>query len=119
MYIGKMAKSDIGVFGGHTDFGNNQSPSGTSAALEGDGLISRVLSGRLNDIGYHGPLSIEWEDSGMDREAGAKESCAFTKRVDFEPSNVSLLMMPCNNKCKAITNSQNGCKSLKIKKVTR
>ena len=41
---------------------------------------------QLNHNGYQGPLSIEWEDSGMDREAGAKEACAFTKRVDFAPS---------------------------------
>ena len=41
----------------------------------------------LNHIGYQGPLSIEWEDSGMNREAGAKEACEFTKSVDFEPSD--------------------------------
>ena len=42
----------------------------------------------LNAIGYTGPLSVEWEDSGMDREHGARESCQFCKNVDFEPSNV-------------------------------
>ena len=40
----------------------------------------------LNDINYQGPLSIEWEDSGMDREFGAKEACEFTKKTDFAPS---------------------------------
>jgi sugar phosphate isomerase/epimerase len=40
----------------------------------------------LNEIGYDGPLSVEWEDSGMDREFGAEEACGFTKKVDFEPS---------------------------------
>ena len=43
----------------------------------------------LNDIGYHGPLSVEWEDSGMDREFGAKEACEFVKKVDFAPSAVA------------------------------
>ena len=38
----------------------------------------------LNRIGYQGPLSIEWEDSGMEREQGAAEACAFTKDIDFE-----------------------------------
>lgn len=33
------------------------------------------------------PLSVEWEDSGMDREAGAAESCAYCKRIDFPRSN--------------------------------
>ncbi len=40
----------------------------------------------LNAINYQGPLSVEWEDMGMDREAGAKEACEFVKRLDFRPS---------------------------------
>ena len=43
----------------------------------------------LNDSGYAGPLSVEWEDSGMEREFGAKEALAFVRRVDFAPSNVA------------------------------
>ncbi len=41
----------------------------------------------LNQAKYQGPLSIEWEDSGMNREFGAKEACEFTKRLDFSPSD--------------------------------
>jgi hypothetical protein len=29
---------------------------------------------------------VEWEDTGMDREFGAKEACAFVKKIDFPPS---------------------------------
>ncbi|NLX98870.1 MAG: sugar phosphate isomerase/epimerase, partial [Rhodopirellula sp.] len=43
----------------------------------------------LNQVGYQGPLSVEWEDSGMDREHGAKEACEFVKKVDFEPSRLA------------------------------
>jgi sugar phosphate isomerase/epimerase len=43
----------------------------------------------LNRIGYAGPLSIEWEDSGMDREWGAQDALAFVRRVDFKPSEVA------------------------------
>ena len=43
----------------------------------------------LNRVGYGGPLSVEWEDSGMDREHGARESCAFVKEIDFAPSSVA------------------------------
>jgi sugar phosphate isomerase/epimerase len=43
----------------------------------------------LNNIGYQGPLSVEWEDSGMDREHGAKEACEFAKKVDFAPSKMA------------------------------
>ena len=42
----------------------------------------------LNQAGYAGPLSVEWEDSGMDREHGASEACEFVQRLDFTPSNV-------------------------------
>jgi len=43
----------------------------------------------LNRSGYRGPLSVEWEDCGMDREHGAKEACQFVKKVDFAPSQVA------------------------------
>ena len=43
----------------------------------------------LNRIGYGGPLSVEWEDSGMDRAHGARESCAYVRRLDFAPSDVA------------------------------
>jgi sugar phosphate isomerase/epimerase len=43
----------------------------------------------LTRIGYQGPLSVEWEDSGMDREYGATDACAFVRRNDFTPSNVA------------------------------
>ena len=43
----------------------------------------------LNRIGYGGPLSIEWEDSGMDREWGAPDALAFVRRIDFAPSAVA------------------------------
>jgi sugar phosphate isomerase/epimerase len=40
----------------------------------------------LNDIGYDGPLAVEWKDSGMERESGAEEACKFVRRLDFEPA---------------------------------
>ena len=43
----------------------------------------------LNQMGYHGPLSVEWEDSGMERTAGATEAYEFTRRINFEPSDVA------------------------------
>jgi len=43
----------------------------------------------LNDVGYQGPLSIEWEDVRMDRIHGGTEACAFTRELDFAPSNVA------------------------------
>ncbi len=40
----------------------------------------------LNEIGYEGPLAVEFKDSGMHREHGADEACKFVKRLDFEPA---------------------------------
>jgi sugar phosphate isomerase/epimerase len=40
----------------------------------------------LNEIGYDGPLSVDWKDSGMQRDFGAEDACKFVKRLDFEPA---------------------------------
>ncbi|MGZ4603134.1 MAG: sugar phosphate isomerase/epimerase family protein [Kineosporiaceae bacterium] len=38
----------------------------------------------LNAIGYSGPLSVEWEDAGMDRLIGAPEALAFVRRLALD-----------------------------------
>jgi sugar phosphate isomerase/epimerase len=43
----------------------------------------------LNRVGYRGPLSVEWEDSGMDREHGAEEACSFVQGIDFPASDTA------------------------------
>ena len=43
----------------------------------------------LNRIGYGGPLSVEWEDSGMNREFGAQEAQNFIRGLNFSPSDVA------------------------------
>ena len=43
----------------------------------------------LNRIKYTGPLSVEWEDSGMAREHGVRESCDFVKQLDFAPADMA------------------------------
>ncbi|WP_026544757.1 sugar phosphate isomerase/epimerase family protein [Arthrobacter sp. 35/47] len=43
----------------------------------------------LTAIGYDGPISVEWEDAGMDRLEGAPEALAFLKKFDFAPSSSS------------------------------
>ena len=39
----------------------------------------------LNTIGYTGPLSVEWEDAGMDRLRGAPEALGFVRDHAFDP----------------------------------
>jgi len=43
----------------------------------------------LNNVGYSGPYSIEWEDNGMNREQGAPEALAMVRRLDLTPSEAS------------------------------
>ncbi|PDQ35797.1 MAG: AP endonuclease [Candidatus Lumbricidophila eiseniae] len=43
----------------------------------------------LNTIGYDGPLSIEWEDAGMDRLLGAPEGLAFVRQYALEAPGVA------------------------------
>ncbi|PRA13123.1 AP endonuclease [Arthrobacter sp. MYb211] len=43
----------------------------------------------LAAIGYAGPISIEWEDAGMDRLYGAPEALAALKKLDFPASSTS------------------------------
>lgn len=79
--------TEAGVFGGHTDFGDHRRFWDFRSLGRGRIDFESVMRA-LNGIGYDGPLSVEWEDSGMDREHGATEAAAFVKRVDFPPSNV-------------------------------
>jgi sugar phosphate isomerase/epimerase len=75
----------VGTFGGHTSFGDARRTWDFRSV--GRGMIDfESIIVALNDIGYRGPLSVEWEDSRMDRVHGATESAAFCKRLDFEPA---------------------------------
>lgn len=37
----------------------------------------------LNDVGYEGPLSVDWRDEGLDRDFGLQDACQFVKQLDF------------------------------------
>lgn len=77
-----------GVFGGHLDFGHKDRFWDFVSVGRGNIDFERVIRS-LNRIEYSGPLSVEWEDSGMDREFGAEESCAYVKSIDFPPSSAA------------------------------
>ena len=78
---------DAGVFGGHVDFHNRKRYWDFKSVGRGKINFERIIRA-LNDIDYAGPLSVEWEDGGMDREAGASESAKFVKQVDFPTSKI-------------------------------
>jgi sugar phosphate isomerase/epimerase len=78
----------VGVFGGHTEFADPRRYWDFRSLGHGDINFEEIIVA-LNDIGYQGPLSVEWEDGRMDREHGAKEACEFIKKKDFKRSQVA------------------------------
>ncbi|UCF38043.1 MAG: sugar phosphate isomerase/epimerase [Acidobacteriota bacterium] len=74
-----------GVFGGHTDFGDPDRFWDFRSLGRGSIDFEEIIRA-LNEIGYDGPLSVEWEDGGMDREHGAAEAAEFLHQLDFRPS---------------------------------
>jgi sugar phosphate isomerase/epimerase len=73
------------ILGSHLNFG--EEARGWDFVSPGHGDVDfEALFRALNRIGYDGPLSIEWEDSGMEREYGAKDALAFVRRTDFSSS---------------------------------
>ena len=77
-----------GVFGGHLDFGHTDRYWDFRSLGRGKIKFEEIIRA-LNDVGYNGPLSVEWEDARMDREDGAAEAADFVRRIDFKPSAVA------------------------------
>jgi sugar phosphate isomerase/epimerase len=77
--------TEAGVFGGHTEFGDVRRHWDFRSLGRGNIDFEEIVRA-LNRAGYAGPLSVEWEDIGMDREHGAEEACDFVRSVDFPPS---------------------------------
>ena len=76
------------ILGSHLNFG--EEARGWDFVSPGHGDVDfEALFRALNRIGYDGPLSIEWEDSGMDREYGAQDALAFVRRTDFPASELA------------------------------
>ncbi|MEM6757434.1 MAG: sugar phosphate isomerase/epimerase [Planctomycetota bacterium] len=78
----------VGVFGGHTDFIDPRRYWDFRSLGHGDIDFEDIIVA-LNDIGYAGPLSVEWEDGRMDREYGAAEACDFVRAIDFPTSDIA------------------------------
>ena len=77
-----------GILSSHLDFGDHRRGWDFVSPGRGGVPFERVFRA-LNDVGYEGPLSVEWEDSGMNREQGAREAVEMVRRLDLTPSDVS------------------------------
>ncbi len=80
--------TEAGVFGGHLNFGDHRRYWDFRSLGHGNIQFEEIIRA-LNEVGYNGPLSVEWEDNGMDRMYGAREACAFVRRMDFPPSAIA------------------------------
>jgi sugar phosphate isomerase/epimerase len=85
----KLLKNELGgILGSFLPFGDTRRGWNFVSLGHGnvdfDGIIRE-----LNAAGYTGPLSVEWEDSGMDRTFGATESYEFVKRINFSASGMA------------------------------
>lgn len=74
-----------GILASHINFGDPRR--GWDFRSPGRGTVNfEEIIRALNVAKYDGPLSVEWEDSGMEREFGAREACGFVRQKDFASS---------------------------------
>lgn len=73
-----------GILSSHLPFGDHRRGWDFRSVGRGDVDFGGIIKA-LNQIGYEGPLSVEWEDNSMDREHGAQEACEFLRQMDFPP----------------------------------
>lgn len=84
----KYLNGQRSILASHLNFGDTRRGWDFVSPGHGDVDFESVFR-TLNRIGYTGPLSVEWEDSGMDRDWGAPDALAFIRRTDFAPSAVA------------------------------
>lgn len=83
-----MVNGRSSILSSHLDFGDHRRGWDFVSPGHGDVEWDPIIRA-LNRIGYQGPLSIEWEDSGMSRDWGAPEALELVRSFDFSPSDVA------------------------------
>lgn len=76
------------ILGSHLPFGSHERGWDFVSPGHGDVDFSSLIRA-LNDIHYEGPLSVEWEDNGMDRTWGIRSAIEFVRTMNFAPSKSS------------------------------
>ncbi len=75
-----------GILSSHLPFGDHRRGWDFRSVGRGDVDFDAIIKA-LNQIGYTGPLSVEWEDNAMDREHGAREACQYLREIMFPPAS--------------------------------
>lgn len=81
-------QTQAGTFGGYLEFGDYRRKWNFCSPGRGKVNFEEIIRA-LNRINYNGPLSVEWEDAGMDRLHGANEAYQFISAKDFKPSKIA------------------------------
>jgi sugar phosphate isomerase/epimerase len=76
-----------GILGSHLIFGDMRRGWDFVSPGRGGVPFERIFRA-LNEIGYAGPLSVEWEDNNMNRDQGAPEALRLVQRLQLTPSDV-------------------------------
>jgi sugar phosphate isomerase/epimerase len=84
----RVLDSRNGIIGSHLFFGDHRRGWDFVSPGRGGVPFERIFRA-LNDVGYKGPLSVEWEDNGMNRDQGAPEALQLCRRLDLTPSDVA------------------------------
>lgn len=85
----KMTDNErAGILGSHLEFGDTRRGWNFVSVGHGDVDFDGIIR-ELNQMGYDGPLSVEWEDSGMERTFGASEACEYVRKMNFSPSQTA------------------------------
>ncbi len=77
-----------GILGSHITFGDIKRGWNFASPGHGDVDFDKIIR-VLNAGNYQGPLSVEWEDSGMERIFGGTEACQFVKKINFQASDIA------------------------------
>lgn len=77
-----------GILSSHLPFGDYRRGWNFVSPGRGEVPFERIFRA-LNDVGYKGPLCIEWEDNGMNRDQGAPEALTLVRRLNVIPSEVA------------------------------
>jgi sugar phosphate isomerase/epimerase len=72
---------EAGIWGGYTSFGDPRRF--WEFRTPGRGKINfKGIINALDRVGYRGPLSVEFEDAGIDPEKGARDDCSYIRAIE-------------------------------------
>ena len=77
-----------GILGSHMEFGDVKRGWNFVTVGHGDVNFEEIIR-QLNQMKYTGNISIEWEDSGMDRMYGVADALEFVEKLNFSVSDIA------------------------------